>query len=263
MRFGGRQRGARLIFELALMPLPVFEVTSLFTGRIFMAVTLEFVLRFTGGHYRRNVRIVQISVLLLPFLSLLHLQGIYDFLSLAAEVVFFALICVLLFRSWRRGRLEAGVMLLPFFLAAHGGFRDTILDYFAGKHWISEQFTSRHFHLGPIEFNTGTISYTVFLASLIAVILYRFVRVSQDEQRSEAEVAAARSVQCLLIPTQLPSNRHFMLESAYLPVNGVGGDFFQALPLQDDSLLIVVGDVSGKGPAGRHELQHTCRRPAQ
>jgi serine phosphatase RsbU (regulator of sigma subunit) len=38
-----------------------------------------------------------------------------------------------------------------------------------------------------------------------------------------------------------------MLESAYLPVNGVGGDFFQVLPLKDDSLLIVVGDVSGKG----------------
>jgi serine phosphatase RsbU (regulator of sigma subunit) len=138
-------------------------------------------------------------------------------------------------------------MLLPFFLAATADSADTILDYFAGKHWISGQFTSRHFHLGPIEFNISTISYTVFLASLIAVILYRFVRVSQDEQRSEAEVAAARSVQSLLIPTQLPSNRHFMLESAYLPVNGVGGDFFQALPLKDDSLLIVVGDVSGKG----------------
>jgi serine phosphatase RsbU (regulator of sigma subunit) len=27
----------------------------------------------------------------------------------------------------------------------------------------------------------------------------------------------------------------------------VGGDFFQVLPLKDDSLLIVVGDVSGKG----------------
>jgi len=38
-----------------------------------------------------------------------------------------------------------------------------------------------------------------------------------------------------------------VLESAYLPVNGVGGDFFQVLPLKDDSLLLVVGDVSGKG----------------
>ena len=54
-------------------------------------------------------------------------------------------------------------------------------------------------------------------------------------------------MQSLLIPTQLPSNKNFMLESAYLPVNGVGGDFFQVLPLQDESLLLVVGDVSGKG----------------
>jgi serine phosphatase RsbU (regulator of sigma subunit) len=91
------------------------------------------------------------------------------------------------------------------------------------------------------------VTYTVFLASLIAVILYRFVRVSQEEQRSAAEIEAARSVQALLIPTQLPSNRNFMMESAYLPVNGVGGDFFQVLPLIDDSMLIVVGDVSGKG----------------
>jgi len=79
------------------------------------------------------------------------------------------------------------------------------------------------------------------------VILYRFVRVSQDEQKSTAEISAARSVQALLIPTQLPSNKNFMLESAYLPASGVGGDFFQVLPLKDDSLLIVVGDVSGKG----------------
>ncbi len=70
---------------------------------------------------------------------------------------------------------------------------------------------------------------------------------ARDEQRSAAEIEAARSVQALLIPTQLPSNRNFMLESAYLPANGVGGDFFQVLPLKDDSMLIVVGDVSGKG----------------
>jgi serine phosphatase RsbU (regulator of sigma subunit) len=79
------------------------------------------------------------------------------------------------------------------------------------------------------------------------VILYRFVHVSQEEQRSAAEIEAARSVQSMLIPTQLPSNHNFMLESAYLPANGVGGDFFQVLPLKDDSMLVVVGDVSGKG----------------
>jgi hypothetical protein len=236
-----------IAFGLELMPFSIFSVLILWAGRIFMAVTLEFVLRFTGGEHRNIVRGVQISVLLLPIISLVHLQRIYEYLSVSAEVVFTALVSVLLFRAWRRGSNEAGVMLLPFFLAATADSFDTVLDYAARQHWIADRFATHRFHLGPIEFGTSTVSYTVFLGSLIAVILYRFVHVSQEEQRSAAEIEAARSVQALLIPTQLPSNRNFMLESAYLPVNGVGGDFFQVLPLKDDSLLIVVGDVSGKG----------------
>src|SRR6185369_7290625 len=222
-------------------------VLGLWTGRIFMAVTLEFVLRFTASKNRKIVRGVQIAVLLLPFVALLKLETIYQFLSISAEVVFCVLISVLLFRAWRRGRREAGIMLLPFFLASTADSIDSILEFAGSKHWIAEGLASTHSHLGPIEFSASAINYTVFLASLISVILYRFVHVSQEEQRSTAEIEAARSVQAMLIPTQLPSNRNFMLESAYLPVNGVGGDFFQVLPLKDDSLLIVVGDVSGKG----------------
>src|SRR5260370_4718091 len=138
-------------------------------------------------------------------------------------------------------------MLIPFFLAATADSIDTVLGYALVQHWLPERIASPRFHLGPVYFGTGTIAYSIFLGSLLAVILYRFIRVSQLEQRSNAEVAAARSVQALLIPTQLPSTRNFLLESAYLPIHGVGGDFFQVLPLKDDSLLIVVGDVSGKG----------------
>ena len=138
-------------------------------------------------------------------------------------------------------------MLLPFFLAATADSAGTVLDYAANKNWIAARFAFHQFHIGPVEFPISIVSYTVFLFSLLAVIFYRFIHVSQEEQRSAAEIEAARSVQALLIPTQLPSNHNFMLESAYLPANGVGGDFFQALPLQDGSMLIVVGDVSGKG----------------
>jgi hypothetical protein len=234
-------------FRQELLPYSVFYVLIMWLGRVFMAVTLEFVLRFTGGQYRKLVRIVQISVLLVPIFSLVHLQLAYEYVSICAEVVFTALVSVLLFRAWRHGRLEAAIMLVPFFLASTADSIDTILDYAAGKHWIAERFASHHFFLGPIEFNASIVNYTVFLASLLAVILYRFVHVSQEEQRSAAEIEAARSVQAMLIPTQLPSNHNFMLESAYLPANGVGGDFFQVLPLKDESMLIVVGDVSGKG----------------
>jgi hypothetical protein len=238
---------AEAAFGLGTLSASPYHILAGVFGRIFMAVTLEFVLRFTATPPRRLVRGVQIGVLLLPVLAITGWEQVYEIFSVSAQVVFCTLVCVLLFRAWRRGRQEAGVVLLPFFLAAIANSADTIVDYAASRHWLPDQFASHHFHLGPIAFDTGAIAYVVFLASLVAVILYRFIRVSEVEQRSSAEISAARSVQALLIPTQLPSNKNFMLESAYLPVNGVGGDFFQVLPLKDDSLLIVVGDVSGKG----------------
>ncbi len=253
--------------QLALIPASLYAIGALWTGRTFMAVTIEFVLRFTGTGRRQFARGFQVAVLILPFLSVLGLQTTYQVLSISAEVIFCALITVLLYRAWRRGFLEAGIMLVPFFLAATADSIDTVLNYMAGKHWMSEKFAYHHFHFGPIEYSTGHATYLIFLTSVIAVILYRFVRVSQDEQRSNAEIAAARSVQAMLIPTQLPSNSYFVLESAYVPASGVGGDFFQVLPVDDGSLLIVVGDVSGKGlqaamnastlvGAFRNELSH-------
>jgi phosphoserine phosphatase RsbU/P len=234
-------------FALALLPFSVFYVMSLWASRLFMAVTLEFILRFTGSEYKRIARVLQIFVLLLPVLALVHLQQIFEYLSVTAEIAFSALVTVLLFRAWRKGRPDAGVMLAPFFLASTADSLDTVLDYAVSKHWIAERFAIHNFRIGPIEFPLSIISYAVFLASLLLVIFYRFIHVSQEEQRSVAEIEAARSVQAMLIPTKLPSNHNFMLESAYLPANGVGGDFFQVLPLKDDSMLIVVGDVSGKG----------------
>ncbi|HWG22385.1 MAG TPA: SpoIIE family protein phosphatase [Terracidiphilus sp.] len=255
------------LWHLQLIPYSVYIPLNLWLSRIFMAVTLEFILRFTGEPKRRFVRAVQIFVLLLPLIALLNLEQIFDALSVTAEVLFCGLVTWLLFAAWRRGFREAGVMLVPFFLAAIASSIDTVLGYLADKHWIAERFASHRFHVGPIEFGTGALTYAIFLASLIAVILYRFVRVSQEEQRSNAEIAAARSVQAMLIPTELPSNRYFMLESAYVPVNGVGGDFFQVLPIEDGSLLVIAGDVSGKGlqaamnastivGAFRNELSH-------
>jgi len=234
-------------FGLALLSLSTFQILNPWATWIFIAVTLEFVLHFTGNHWRRVVRVMQVGALLLPITAMLHLTETNKYLSLASQFFFCGLIVVMLFRSWRRGRPEAGVMLLPFFLAATADSSNILLDFLANRGWLPERFASHQFYFGSIQYSISTVTYLVFLGSLIAVILYRFVDVSQDEQRSAAEIEAARSVQALLIPTQLPSNRNFVLESAYLPANGVGGDFFQVLPLKDDSMLIVVGDVSGKG----------------
>jgi hypothetical protein len=234
-------------YGLAALSLPVYWTVSEFTAYAFCAITIEFVFHFTGGELRRAVRGAQIAALIAPFIHFTGLNALEQVVSVSVEAVFCAIVTLLLYRAWRNGRGDAGVMLIPFFLATISDWINTVLDYLVGLHWLPQRFDSPSFHLGPIKFTIGNITDVFFLSSLLAVILFRFIRVSEVEQRSSAEISAAQSVQALLIPTQLPSNKNFMLESAYLPVNGVGGDFFQVLPLKDDSLLIVVGDVSGKG----------------
>ena len=65
--------------------------------------------------------------------------------------------------------------------------------------------------------------------------------------RAETELEAARAVQQVLIPDQIPSVPGFKIESVYRPAGQVGGDFFQILPLTSGEVLVVIGDVSGKG----------------
>lgn len=241
------ERIIHVMFGLGTLSLRTFGIASSFAGFLFMAITLEFVLRFTENQSKRVVRALQIVALVAPLLQFLPSDTLATALWLSIEGVFCIAVTVLLFRSWRKGRGDAGAMLVPFFLAAATDLITMALSLAASRNWIAQKFGSPVFHVGPIEYNIGNLSDLIFLSSLIAVILYRFVHISQEEQKSAAEISAAKSVQALLIPTQLPSNKNFMLESAYLPVHGVGGDFFQVLPLKDDSLLIVVGDVSGKG----------------
>jgi serine phosphatase RsbU (regulator of sigma subunit) len=93
----------------------------------------------------------------------------------------------------------------------------------------------------------------IFIFALLIFLVRRFSLARQEETRLSTEMEAARSIQSLLVPsTATSSTTRFAVESVYLPANEVGGDFFQILPEPGDgSLMVVAGDVSGKGlPAG-------------
>jgi hypothetical protein len=90
---------------------------------------------------------------------------------------------------------------------------------------------------------------TACVLTALLALLFRDQRQATEERALFAgEVHAARDVQQYLIPAQLPVTPGFSISSEYRPSREVGGDFFQVLPdLTDDSVLIVVGDVAGKG----------------
>lgn len=100
-------------------------------------------------------------------------------------------------------------------------------------------------HPFPIEL-LDVVRY-IFTFALLMFLVRRFSLARQEETRMSTELAAARSVQAQLIPESAPVAPGFVVETVYLPASEVGGDFFQILPGDDGSLLIVIGDVSGKG----------------
>ncbi len=89
------------------------------------------------------------------------------------------------------------------------------------------------------------------LAMLIcfSFVLLRHFRSSQRRQQAlEEDVKQAQQVQHVLIPEELQKIPGLTIESEYRPAREVGGDFFQIIPHPSDgSVLIVVGDVTGKG----------------
>jgi hypothetical protein len=75
----------------------------------------------------------------------------------------------------------------------------------------------------------------------------RHIRVNTEKATLEAEMAAAREVQQVILPRQGESFPGYLVESVYQPAQQVGGDFFQVLQAGNGGLLLVIGDVAGKG----------------
>lgn len=78
-------------------------------------------------------------------------------------------------------------------------------------------------------------------------LLQRFFLGQRERDQLQQEMEQARQVQQILIPDAMPALSAFTLESEYRCARHVGGDFFHILPGEDDSLLLIIGDVSGKG----------------
>jgi hypothetical protein len=89
---------------------------------------------------------------------------------------------------------------------------------------------------------------SLLLACAIVYAVYRYmVEQGQRQTALEQEYRNARAVQQVLIPDAIPQVPGFAIESFFKPAGEVGGDFFQILAARDGGMLVVIGDVSGKG----------------
>jgi serine phosphatase RsbU (regulator of sigma subunit) len=91
--------------------------------------------------------------------------------------------------------------------------------------------------------------------------------------RDLEELATARRIQQNILPTTLPDFPNLSISAISNPAQAVGGDYFNVIPLDDDHVLVIVADVSGKGlPASFYMAElhgmvciasTTCATPSQ
>ena len=118
----------------------------------------------------------------------------------------------------------------------------------AGQSWAVPiwSFWNQTFNW-PFPFGLYSLSIWMIILAVMAILVLRFARSRQEEEQLKGELDAAQAVQQMLIPETAPLVPGFRIESAYKPARHVGGDFFYIRPCEDSGLLVVVGDVSGKG----------------
>jgi serine phosphatase RsbU (regulator of sigma subunit) len=111
-----------------------------------------------------------------------------------------------------------------------------------------------YFHIIPTWFPFGFQLSTRQIASLFLVValslllLRRLTKSIRRQREIALDVKQAQEVQQVILPEDHTSLPGFQVESEYRPALEVGGDFFQVIPnAADGSLLIVAGDVAGKG----------------
>jgi hypothetical protein len=141
---------------------------------------------------------------------------------------------------------EAGLLLIPLILNVVGLVEPVVTSA------VSEGTGSNYrspltFDAGPIPIHMSSVGDFAGILVILLIIYVRYMRIHRDRERATSELDAARSVQELLIPHERIQSPEFEVDSVYSPANEVGGDFFHVHTAGHDGMLIVIGDVAGKG----------------
>ena len=158
--------------------------------------------------------------------------------SLVIRLVLSAFLLTIVFDGIQEQGMEGWLVLPPVLLAAAAEFSRELQLLGMTTSWFP-------FHVQI----TLPVASQLLLIVVLAVLLVRRLILSIRRQRLMAlDVKQAQEVQKVILPEAHTIFPGLVVESEYRPARQVGGDFFQILPHPTDgSLLVVAGDVAGKG----------------
>ncbi len=120
--------------------------------------------------------------------------------------------------------------------------RDRLLGFISlGSKRSEEPYTPSDLRL------LQSVSTQAGLALEISALVHSLASEAAQRERIDREIEIAREVQERLFPQSIPKLPGHSIHGACRPAQGVGGDYYDVLPLDDGTLGLAIGDVSGKG----------------
>jgi hypothetical protein len=162
----------------------------------------------------------------------------FEMLTLVMRVLFFALMLWIAIQGIRSQGLE-GWLVLPAILLR-------------GISMFSPELRLLHIrlsvHLFGANVSLSQLATVLMALAVVLLLLRRLLRSVKTQRELALDVKQAQEVQQVILPQARVLHPGLTIESVYRPARQVGGDFFQIIPNDTDgSLLIVAGDVAGKG----------------
>ncbi len=102
-------------------------------------------------------------------------------------------------------------------------------------------------HYRQFSYEDISLARTVAAQSAAAIMNARLYREALEGERLARQMKLAGTVQRHLIPQNSPVIEGLDVAGVYVPCYDVGGDFYDFIRLADGKLIIILGDVMGKG----------------
>ena len=77
-------------------------------------------------------------------------------------------------------------------------------------------------------------------------LLYRAL----ENEKLKNQIAVASEIQRLIVPEKMPEIPGLQLSGTYIPSQGIGGDFYSIIPVNEKETFFCIADVSGKSVPG-------------
>jgi hypothetical protein len=163
------------------------------------------------------------------------------------QLIVAALLPALLLTAALLGNRDARLFLPPFAFLSFLNFWNFLANLYLFSHVFLKIPPIPYFRLASYGLSLWDVWTMIYCVIMLLFLVLRTIRLARERAQVAAELEAARTVQQVLIPEEIPSVPGFLLHSIYKPAGQVGGDFFQFLPVKGGGVLVIIGDVSGKG----------------